>query len=363
MPAATFLVVVIVAILTSKFVKIPNRYLVIVILFFIYHLIQIFSNGGSFIQQFIINVLYFMMECSILSLNIKDKYGFVFFVSRATSIIVFVSLIAWIVFLAGVSLPHTYEIDYDDGYHSYINYYFFLKKDSIDDSILPRFFSVFKEPGQLGSICVLLILANLSIVKSKFDTIVLSIALFFSFSLAGWCTIIIALVLRVFLVGGNKRNMAIFLAVFIIVILYIAINNEDSVINNYILDRLVYDESEGIVGNNRTDFNFESHFKSFIVSEDALFGIHARLMDTVDWTYGCAGWKVFIVHNGIIGFCLVLVLLYLVYIKNKSRTALIFMCTYIILCCIRAYFMNPYWIYIYLTVMPLFDKIDDLKKT
>ena len=218
----------------------------------LWYFYAILNSGSNIITQLTINSLNFIIVICIVFLGKEDKRRLLDFITRITSIILAISLVAWILFLVNVPLPHSAEMMHDDNFHSYINYYFFLLTPR-EVFVLPRFLSVFKEPGHLASICVLLILANIKNTKEKrFDIIILSIALILSFSLAGWVVMGMVLLLLSYVKGKKIINIMGVLALFA-ALFFITASNEDSVVNEYIYNRLEYDESSGIVGNNRTN--------------------------------------------------------------------------------------------------------------
>ena len=130
----------------------------------------------------------------------------------------------------------------------------------------------------------------------------------------------------------------------------------DSALNEYIFARLEYDDESVIVGNNRTSRNFDSQYEQFSKTSDVWFGIRTKLEEGNDWTKGSSGLKVTIVHLGYIGFFLIQVVFILYFLNYRSPHGLVFFVSYMILCCVRAYYTNPYWLYIFLLALPLIYK-------
>lgn len=316
-----------------------------------------------FITGFGLYSLTFIVTFGIISLSRCAKYELLQFISRITSILLAISLVAWIIYLLGVPLPYTLDVDYDDKYHTYIDYYFFLIIDR-QNSIIPRFSSFFIEPGQLSSICALLLLANLQINRNKFDIIVLFISLILSFSLVGWVVFFIGVLLFSLVVKKHRTIKILMLLISLFTLYKLADKGGDeSILNTYIFDRLQYSESTIISGYNRTNDEFDQKFHQYINSSQVLFGIHNELTEGSNWTIGNAGYKVFIVINGLIGFILLLVF-FLRYMRlyNSKRCQIYFLC-YIILGCVRSFFYNPYWLYVFIITIPLlFIKDKDEKE-
>lgn len=333
-----------------------------ILLISLWYLYSVLISGSDIILQFFINLLNFIVIYSVISLPINNKTYLLHFITRATSILLCISLFFWFLFLIGIPLPNSGEMIHNDNYHSYVNYYFFIMSPK-DFLILPRFFGMFKEPGHVASICVLLILANIDNVKKKlFDIIVFAISLILSFSLAGWVVMALAIFMLAMFKGKYKILGLVGVLIIFGTLYYVSQTNENSVVNEYIFDRLVYDESTGIVGNNRTDYNFESRFQNYIKTSYVWFGISSQLKQGYDWTVGCAGWKVTIVHSGIMGFALINIILLAIYLFYKSKHGFIFFISYLILCYIRAYYTNPYWLYIFLIALPYLHERTDINK-
>lgn len=317
---------------------------------------SILTSGGVFLIQFIANILYFVVAYSILVLTHDDMALLLKFISRITSVMFCISLIGWVLYLVGVPLPHTSEFVHEDDYHTYVNYYLFVTTP-YDYLIVPRFMGVFKEPGHAASICVLLILANIKNLKSsKFDIIVFAISLIISFSLGGWIVMAFALLLMSLLEGKHRVLKLVGIALLSGFLIFEFYGNDDSALNQYIFSRLEYDDETGIAGNNRTSDYFDSKYDQFSKSSDVWFGISSKLQEGDDWTKGSAGVKVSIVHWGYIGFFIMQVVFILYFLNNRCRHGLIFLISYMVLCYIRAYFINPYWFYIYLLAIPLLYK-------
>lgn len=326
----------------------------LIFLFLLWFVLLTVTSGGNYILQLFINLFNFIIVYSIIVLSINNKYLLLKFVTRTTSIILCISLTAWFLFLLGVPLPHTSEFLHSDNYHSYINYYFFVMGPR-DFFIIPRFMSVFKEPGHMASICVLLILANIKLEnRSIFDIIVLSVSLILSFSLAGWTVMAISLLI---MSSFERRYKIVKLIGVVILFAFLFIqfgSSQDSVVNEYIFQRLEYNEESGIAGNNRTSDYFDSKYNQFKESSDVWFGISSQIKQDDNWTIGSSGWKVAIVHQGYFGFLLIHLILFTYFYLYRCKHGFVFLLAYLILSYIRAYFVNPYWLYIFLLALPTF---------
>lgn len=304
----------------------------------------------NIIGQLILNVMLASCLYTLVFLSNSEKKRVFFFISRATSLILLISLIGWLLYLVGVPLSNRLVDDYRDGFHHYVDFYIFLLPQKEYLEYIPRFCSVFIEPGQMASVCVLLLLSNLLLKGRKFDIIIFSVAIFFSFSLAGWLVLLFALIVN-YLLFKLKNPIMFFLNVCIIALtMAVTVSNigNNSAISHYIIERMSYDEDLYITGNNRTNEFFDKKYHDFITSSDAIWGIHNQLIGDKNWTRGNSGYKVFIVVNGLFGFFCVLLLFLTLFKLFPSREARLIICSWFVFGMIRSFWTNPYWLIILL---------------
>ncbi|MDE5549826.1 MAG: hypothetical protein K2I99_00500, partial [Bacteroidaceae bacterium] len=167
--------------------------------------------------------------------------------------------------------------------------------------LIPRFQSVFLEPGHLGSATTLLLMTQMGKWK-KWWNVVLIIASVITFSLAAYAILIALIFLSQWVQHKNIIKLLIAPVVLIAVVVGGAMvyNGGDNMVNNMIVSRLEVDETTGdIVGNNRVDKDFEKEFDKYIVSSDAFFG--RDMEKNVRVGSGNSGYRVFIYKYGLVG--------------------------------------------------------------
>lgn len=249
--------------------------------------------------------------------------------------ILFLSLIGWILFLTGVDLPNVSTSW--QGQYEYKNYFLFLYNKGDDNSIFPRFSSIFLEPGHLAMIISFILWIKCREL-SKFQLIVLISSVVFSFSLAGY--ILCSFQLFSYLILDIRRGLVTLLLIAASGLLIL--NNvelEDSIIDRYILERIQISESKGISGNNRTSDDFDSYYDRLKRTDAILWGVGFDLYKR-DFKGGNAGYKVFIVQYGYAGLILTLLLYILYTLKYRSKLMLILFSLYGLAFIQRAY---PFW--------------------
>lgn len=294
----------------------------------------------------------------VLLLNDKIKIDLFRFLTKSFAILLSISLFTWILFLLGISLPH-FQTNFNDQQYLFDNYYFFLHNHK--DMILPvpRFSSVFLEPGQLGMMCSFFLCGNRFDLKRK-EILVIFIAIIFTFSLAAYLLLLISA--SVYLTISSKkpfRNIVLWgLFLFASYYFFINYNNGDNTINNLIFSRFESGNSE-IVENNRFSEEMDVYFQRFINSDDLLAGIGSVQYEKL-FLGANAGYKVFLIQFGIIG-TLFIFLFYLTLVLGKpTKMAWILLLVYI-LCFVQAAY--PLWeceLILFITAIPFF-KLNNTK--
>ena len=229
-----------------------------------------------------------------------------------------ISISTFLLYVLGFNLPNT-AVTF--GNYSYTNYMFFLLDDRElwSQLLLPRFHSVFLEPGHMGTTIVMLLATQIGKWKTWYNT-VLIIALLLSFSLAAYCLGVILIFLRLWLLRRKIIAKLIILVSSIIIVVGASFiyKGGDNMLNTLIVMRLeMNDSGDDFEGNNRVSEDFKKEFDSFIDSSDILFG---REMDRSSW--GNSGYRVYIYDYGIIGLLLFLVFYYFAFRSGTDKRAI-----------------------------------------
>lgn len=351
--AASCLVSLFFFLVNSRYFALNKKEKIMVALLCMWHFFLVFASPNV-LGAFIFQTIYAIVAVILISSPICMKKYMFNLISLFTTIILTISLAGWILYLLGYPLRSYFVTEFDDNYHVLENYYFFLVNVNSQFDI-PRFCSMFLEPGQMASPVLLLLMSNLILNGRKFDIAIQSASIFFSFSLAGWVIGIIAFLAYFIIKHKSQKWLILGFFMAFVATCTIAINrlSEDSAITRLIIDRLVYNEETGIEGNNRTDTSFDSQFEKYISSEKALWGISEELRTKSDWTEGNSGFKLIIVHYGFIGFAILLALLLVICLSYKSTYGLIVFFSFFVLGGIRNFWGNLFWLYIILYALPV----------
>lgn len=351
--AFSILLFILLALLTKEELFRHSVKSLFVSLFFL--LCLFFFNDGLDDTFKIIGAISFAIVVYIL-LGLKDSYRkeiFDFFYV-GIFIILLPSLIVFILIGLGLNLPSGGFVVYPSAdFYWYVNFWFVLI-----GTYGIRFNSLFCEPGHLGMILAFLIFIRGYNFKD-FKTIILILSLILTLSLAGYILLALGYVFRSLQFNIKKTVKYCFLFLFAISISLIVvrnINGGNNVINDLIVDRLAFDEETGtIAGDNRvsghTDLIFEEvPFYSFF------FGLDD---DSFDMLRGesikGAGYKIFILKNGLLG--VILTFLLYVFFASYSRNRLL---AWLLLFLVSINFLQrayPFWssqIFIFITAMSVF---------
>lgn len=264
----------------------------------------------------------------------------------------FVSLLFWILHQLGIKQPSAFVEYVQDGntLYTYTNYYWFMIDNRSVDSLLPRFSSVFLEPGHLGMATSLLLAANGFNIKNKYSFIILVVTLC-TFSLAAYVILFLGKLFQLFVERYKYRMVVLFTFILLIIgsWFFAAIhNNGDNILNNYIFSRFELTGDEDIIaGNNRFSADFEYYFEMFMRSSDKWLGIGSEY-DGTSWDGGNAGYKVFIVQYGLIGTFFVLLFYFALLRGRFSWGGLALVGLFLISYLQRGY---PFWMCFLITVI------------
>lgn len=266
-----------------------------------------------------------------------------------------------------IDLPYFIYYSSNDFYAPFKNYILFVIESEHDFGWFTRFQSIYTEPGHLSMICAILLYINEYSLK-KWQNIVMTIGLIWSFSLAGFILYFIGLTL--FLICRSKnisktifKIIASFSLLIVMGIAYYSPTNND-MLSVMILSRLEFDESKGISGNNRNSSVFDNYYDNFLKSDKVLMGIGKDEMRRTFYATGNSSYKNHVIENGIIGTLAIFFLMTMFLFCYPSRMGFGLMLLLIASFIQRPYFMWAIECMPYITALSqyvIFDKkyIDD----
>lgn len=272
------------------------------------------------------------------------------------SVLIGFSSIIWVMVMLGVSLPYNVLPplnslkDYD-----YAQYLLLVMPRGIIDISLFRslqFCGPFDEPGVVGTIAFLILLIERFNMR-KFTNIIVFISGVISISLFFYVGVFLYMLYSITLKKGSVKIKIISLLLFIVLAI-LSYNFE--VTNAAIWDRLEYDESKGIAGNNRADDDLKLYIKQIRGTEKYWFGVHDKAI--VDRFTNSASVQTALLKYGFMG-CAVYALFFVFYALNiiPRRKDACFCLFFLFLTLWQrpALFNIPY-VFMYIVLIHNFDK-------
>lgn len=226
--------------------------------------------------------------------------------TKILSIIISVSLGALLINNLAFNLPFEY-LQYDSGKGDggkviFKNYYLFIQPVGYSSV---RFYSIFDEPGTLGTLLAFVLFANSYSMKNK-NNIVLLVGGVLTFSLAFFIlTLIGYIVINAKSVLATIKAAVVVMALFIAIIFFL----EDSEgFKAIVIDRVLNLDENGV--DSRTTTSLSMFFNDFLYSFDILLGMGTSFFKENPELFSGQNYKLFIVEYGLFGF-LLMVLMYL----------------------------------------------------
>lgn len=309
-------------------------------------LVFIWMSIHSISNVILANIILFSCVFFVINLKQKKKIEFIEYATNGMAIILFVSLIFYIMFLMGVPLPNT-SIHYIDGRYEYNNYYAFII--DADNLNFFRFRSIFLEPGHLTMGLIPLLFVNRFNI-SRVSVLILFIAELLTFSLAGYITLAFGLIYIAFSRKQGNFQRKLVAVICALIILFSSTINEDSILYKAIIYRLENNEGS-IVENERFSESLRNYYSHFITTPDVFSGIGTDKFNSLQFGAN-SGYKVFIVKFGIIGCLFVIVFYFLLSFKYRKYE----ICGMSIICIMllvqNAYPFWPAFIFTYICGVP-----------
>lgn len=277
--------------------------------------------NGNNINSYISLVFYSLIFLSLFSASITELKKLMKFLCKVMAILLAVSLFFFVLYILGFPLPNS-PIAHEELMYSYTNYYFFLIDDRSFFVLIPRFHSVFMEPGHLGTAGTFLLLTQLGNWK-KWYNVILLVSTILTFSLAAFVLLVMVMFANAWIRRKKILSKLLFLAGFLAIVTVSAIfyNDGDNLLNTLIIERLEVNDGK-LAGDNRVTDTFEAAFNDFLQTDDILFG---REYEFAEFGWGNAGYRVYIYDYGLVVLVLTILFYILAVSSSRERRAIISM--------------------------------------
>lgn len=247
-------------------------------------------------------VMFVIMICFCFSNNEVRLYAFRFF-KVFLVISSFLGIIAYFSYMFSLGIPYRIVPFYDQISMSYVDYGFAYLTTSFISS---RLCGLFNEPGYLGTIVALCLIAD-NLNFKKIENIILLIAGFLSLSLAFFILIIFALLIK----GLRDKKAAIFVVIAIIAVavsLPVLVKMNEGV--EHLVERFTFEDGVWL-GDNRADNVVDTAFEQmFKQNQNMLFGYGTGYTANIE-KVGTSSYKGIILDYGLGGVIIIWGLLFI----------------------------------------------------
>ena len=255
----------------------------------------------GYIEQFI----NWMILSSVIYLRSDLKVDLLRYITKGFAIVLGVSLVMYLITMLGISLP-SQTIVREGLYNKFDNYFLLVR---MEGSL--RFQSIFLEPGHMTMGLSLLLYLNRYNYRDKF-VLILLMAQLFSFSLAGYLTLIVGFVLSILLSNGTRKFRRIIIPV---LLFFIFLTSSSLIFNQNLFEELIIARLEWdgttISGNNRSNASLDFMYDQVMNSSDKWTG--RVWQGGEEGEHGVSGYKLYIAMYGLLG----LVLFFIAYLGAK----------------------------------------------
>lgn len=277
------------------------------------------QNRNSNIFGFFVSSCLFVSIASLISTDKSFKKTTLSLITNTLAIIITISLIAYFLNLANLLHIRPSLISYDGVRYFNFNYYLFIIPQATYEGEFLRFKSIFLEPGHMAMGTTILIIANRFNLKNPF-VFLLFLGNLVSFSLASYLIMLFGWLSLNFSI--RKLHIIVLGFLFIIAANFTMIQTgNENILDRFVWERLEYSETKGIEGNNRTTYYYDAIYKTTINRFDTmLLGYGSTIEDT---SGGNAGYKRYIVENGLLGVIFVICFYFFSAFQNKEKNMFI----------------------------------------
>lgn len=330
----------------------------IIPIFFLF-LLRLYITDYSSISSILGNILRIYIFTIVLLLHDRYKSKIFIYLTKAFAILLSISILFWFLKLLGLYESYSY-LSIGENTNSHLNHFFFLTQNRFD--FIPRFMSVFLEPGHLGMIASFLLFGNSFKLKNKY-VLIIFISTLLTFSLAAYLLCFISYMSLLFL--KNNRILSFFfitLIFFLFYIISINYNNGSNIINNLVIDRLMFD-GEQISGWNRFTDNFNDYYDNFITSPESLFGIGQNELVNLFPNRVSIGYKTYIIAYGLVGLLILFAFYFSLALKYRKKITFILLLIYSLSFLQRPYAVWDVQILIFICALPYINNLNKIDKS
>lgn len=291
-----------------------------VLVFYLFICLSGFISSRGNYYSLLLSLIGRIPILTLFMLKYEDLQSVVNNVARCFYYIISASLLLYLLNLFHVPIPSMGMVEYNQ---YQINNFYYIYTDSL--SYEGRFTGFCLETGYFSLLCICL-LALEEFNFSKLSSKILLLSVILSVSLEGYLLLVIGIIITSLTKTNHISDISMkLLGLFIlfVILIFVIINYKggNNIIAEKILERLVFDEDLGIVGNNRENIYAQPIVDELFYSNDIWFGIGSeRLASALDFEeVDVCSWRVFVVSHGAIYTLIFFFLILLFFYRTSKR--------------------------------------------
>ena len=299
-------IIFVIQLISKNYIIRIKEQIVLLLLIIVFVVFPLYS-GFRISSLFIILAFYVVNNIHDIELNKTLDYLTIYL-----SVIIVLSLPAWLINLYIYELPIIGELDLSEmkgAPYIYNNYVLFVT-DSLRDYY--RFYSVFDEPGVLGTLAAFVLYGNRYDFSKKTNVVIL-IGSLFTYSMAFYILTILGWVYQS---SRSLRKMILsLLSIFCLALILITVLSEDQAFRQSVLDRFMdvsFDRVE-----DRTGEVVNAFWDRYIQTSDCVFGMGLSYINDNFFDFGNS-YKRFVIEYGFVGL-IILVSMYVCLTRKWNK--------------------------------------------
>lgn len=281
------------------------------VFFSLFILLPVFVIRPLFSGFHLSGVLYLLLFLMLPCITYSEGEKALNILTNILSLIITISLPMWLIHVFIVPIPHIGYFDLSQLKGSeaiYENHIFFVS--FVGNEGYYRFYSMFDEPGVLGTLSAFILFAR----KDEFNTknIIILLGGIFTYSLAFYILSIVG-----FLYAYTKKPKTLLLVIFISFPIAFSINyflKDDIAYQQAIIYRLGDNSLEENL-DRRTNYRVDRYYNNMVSTFDGLWGLGSKKIDALGLDEG-QSYKRFVLEFGTLGLLSMLILYFLI-IKTR----------------------------------------------
>ena len=322
------------------FIHVPQRMFAA----FLLAISAMYTMIGAPVTGYLAQFAMVFIPCQLIFLRREYQVELFEWLTRWYAVLLIASFVWWILWIMGVNLPHSAQKmawEYNDDGFILENYYLFRHTINLNvyaaiESVM-RFNGFFLEPGHLGTITSLFLFIG-KFDLSKWQNKIFILVIIFTFSAAAYMLTLTGYCMYRYAID-RWRVAFTFLMSALVIFLISQYNGGDNVINEIVFGK--FTREQGAV-EGRFSFGTQKLWNEVVADGSIIWGKGANVNITQS-----AGYKVFLIMNGILGAVITLCAYWRIYIINSSKLGLLLLLLLIISFLQRTYcfwdaFLDPF---------------------